>query len=148
MEQRRTMGTKAVSRMLSTHLYYRRGFPFYTFNIVGGLDEEGACATESRNMTSLHEKSFFLLFGLSILWFRAVVWTTSSGSRAPRRESWGASCEREAVAFFSQQRCRDQALRPRVCSFEAYRVLLRHVLFFVRLRRPGRPSLQKIRCVG
>ncbi|CAN0052418.1 unnamed protein product [Ectocarpus sp. 6 AP-2014] len=41
MEQRRTMGTKAVSRMLSTHLYYRRGFPFYTFNIVGGLDEEG-----------------------------------------------------------------------------------------------------------
>lgn len=38
------MSTKAVSRMLSTHLYYRRGFPFYTFNIVGGLDEEGVCA--------------------------------------------------------------------------------------------------------
>ncbi len=37
------MGTEAVSRMLSTHLYYRRSFPFYTFNIVGGLDEEGAC---------------------------------------------------------------------------------------------------------
>lgn len=35
------MGTEAVSRMLSTHLYYRRSFPFYTFNIVGGLDEEG-----------------------------------------------------------------------------------------------------------
>ncbi|CAN0146360.1 unnamed protein product, partial [Hapterophycus canaliculatus] len=40
-QQRRPMGTKAVSRMLSTHLYYRRSFPFYTFNIVGGLDEEG-----------------------------------------------------------------------------------------------------------
>lgn len=36
------MGTVAVSRMLSTHLYYRRSFPFYTFNIVGGLDDEGA----------------------------------------------------------------------------------------------------------
>lgn len=35
------MGSGAVSRMLSTHLYYRRSFPFYTFNIVGGLDEEG-----------------------------------------------------------------------------------------------------------
>lgn len=35
------MGSRAVSRMLSTHLYYRRSFPFYTFNIVGGLDEEG-----------------------------------------------------------------------------------------------------------
>lgn len=38
------MGTEAVSRMLSTHLYYRRSFPFYTFNIVGGLDAEGAVA--------------------------------------------------------------------------------------------------------
>lgn len=43
-EQRRTMGPIAVSRMLSTHLYYRRSFPFFTFNIVGGLDEEGAGA--------------------------------------------------------------------------------------------------------
>ncbi|CAM9111636.1 unnamed protein product [Pylaiella littoralis] len=41
MQQRRVMGTEAVSRMLSTHLYYRRSFPFYTFNIVGGLDGEG-----------------------------------------------------------------------------------------------------------
>lgn len=37
------MGVEPVSRMLSTHLYYRRSFPFYTFNIVGGLDEEGVC---------------------------------------------------------------------------------------------------------
>lgn len=43
MQQRRVMGTEAVSRMLSTHLYYRRSFPFYTFNIVGGLDGEGLC---------------------------------------------------------------------------------------------------------
>ena len=31
-----------MSHMLSTHLYYRRSFPFYTFNILGGLDDEGA----------------------------------------------------------------------------------------------------------
>ena len=36
------MGVKAMSHMLSTHLYYRRSFPFYTFNILGGLDDEGA----------------------------------------------------------------------------------------------------------
>lgn len=41
-QQRRTMGVKAMSHMLSTHLYYRRSFPFYTFNILGGLDDEGA----------------------------------------------------------------------------------------------------------
>lgn len=40
------MGTATVSRMLSTHLYYRRSFPFYTFNIVGGLDEEGVLVVE------------------------------------------------------------------------------------------------------
>lgn len=43
MQQRRAMGAEAVSRMLSTHLYYRRSFPFYTFNVVGGLDREGVC---------------------------------------------------------------------------------------------------------
>lgn len=45
--QRRPVGTKAVSRMLSTHLYYRRSFPFYTFNIVGGLDESGEFLSET-----------------------------------------------------------------------------------------------------
>ncbi|CAM9183839.1 unnamed protein product, partial [Laminaria digitata] len=43
-QQRRTMGVKAMSHMLSTHLYYRRSFPFYTFNILGGLDDEGTGA--------------------------------------------------------------------------------------------------------
>ncbi|CAN0218789.1 unnamed protein product, partial [Discosporangium mesarthrocarpum] len=37
----RPLGTTAASRMLSTHLYYRRGFPFYTFNLVCGLDSQG-----------------------------------------------------------------------------------------------------------
>jgi 20S proteasome subunit beta 6 len=33
--------TKAISQLVSTNLYYRRFFPYYTFNIVAGLDEEG-----------------------------------------------------------------------------------------------------------
>ncbi len=30
-----------MSQLVSTNLYYRRFFPYYTFNIVAGLDEHG-----------------------------------------------------------------------------------------------------------
>ena len=35
------MSCQATAAMISTMLYYRRFFPFYVYNIVGGIDEEG-----------------------------------------------------------------------------------------------------------
>ncbi|NXG98331.1 PSB1 protein, partial [Loxia leucoptera] len=36
----KTMTTGAIAAMLSTILYSRRFFPYYVYNIIGGLDEE------------------------------------------------------------------------------------------------------------
>lgn len=35
------MSTNAAAQLLSTMLYGRRFFPYYTINIIAGLDEEG-----------------------------------------------------------------------------------------------------------
>uniref|UniRef100_A0A8D2AVJ2 Proteasome subunit beta n=1 Tax=Sciurus vulgaris TaxID=55149 RepID=A0A8D2AVJ2_SCIVU len=43
----KAMTTGAIAAMLSTILYSRRFFPYYVYNIIGGLDEEGKGARDS-----------------------------------------------------------------------------------------------------
>jgi len=40
-EHNKDMTTMATAAMLSTILYYRRFFPYYVYNIVAGIDDEG-----------------------------------------------------------------------------------------------------------
>lgn len=41
------MSTQSIAQLASIILYQHRFFPYYTFNIIGGLDEEGKGAVYS-----------------------------------------------------------------------------------------------------
>ena len=46
------MGLKAIARMIQTMLYAKRFFPYYVYNILGGIEEDGKLARPSGNVNS------------------------------------------------------------------------------------------------
>lgn len=40
-QHNKEMSTQSIAQLASTILYGKRFFPYYTFNIIGGLDEQG-----------------------------------------------------------------------------------------------------------
>nr|XP_033802019.1 proteasome subunit beta type-1-like [Geotrypetes seraphini] len=53
------MTTGAIAAMLSTILYSRRFFPYYVYNIIGGLDEEGKGAVYSFDSIGSYQRDTY-----------------------------------------------------------------------------------------
>lgn len=53
------MSCPAIAQMLSTVLYYRRFFPYYTYNILAGLDSEGKGCVFSFDPVGSYERETY-----------------------------------------------------------------------------------------
>jgi len=62
-QHEKDMSTGAIAQMLSTILYYKRFFPYYTANIIGGLDGDGRGAVYSYDPVGSYEREEFRAAG-------------------------------------------------------------------------------------
>lgn len=64
-EHGKNMSTNAMAAMLATILYSRRFFPYYVYNLVAGLDEEGKGALYSYDPVGSYEREVYRAGGSS-----------------------------------------------------------------------------------
>jgi len=62
-EHQQEMSTSAIAAMLSTILYYRRFFPYYVYNIIGGIDDEGKGCVYSFDPVGSYEREEYRTAG-------------------------------------------------------------------------------------
>eukprot|EP00164_Ancoracysta_twista_P000461 GFYU01000620.1.p1 GENE.GFYU01000620.1~~GFYU01000620.1.p1 ORF type:complete len:230 (-),score=58.92 GFYU01000620.1:238-882(-) len=67
------MSTPAIAQLLSNTLYYKRFFPYYTFNLLGGVDENGEGCVFTYDAIGSHERVKFSSQGTGAHLIQAVL---------------------------------------------------------------------------
>ncbi|KAJ7535517.1 hypothetical protein O6H91_12G036900 [Diphasiastrum complanatum] len=99
-EHNKQMSCPAMAQLLSNTLYYKRFFPYYAFNVVGGLDNEGKGCVYTYDAVGSYERVGYSSQGSGMQLIMPVLdnqLKSASPLLLPAKESATSLTESEAI---------------------------------------------------
>jgi hypothetical protein len=95
------MPLRAIARLIQTMLYAKRFFPYYVYNILGGIEEDGALSYFRLHSNPCFRFAFSSFYFFLYFWFAwslspSPVLTCSFADDVPTGRSWALGCQLRA----------------------------------------------------